>query len=177
MVMWKRWRQWEFVLTGWVCHKGEVWMLRKWPRSQLGLHTPPGTWTSSWICSRWSSWPRSGCGQWGRGSGPPAASRWRRPSRGSVRYLRWWHTAPGQGMRVTGVEIIRVERAHWTSTTLCHWENSGSCEGIISRRLVIVMSGSVKEATDPSNLPWTQGHFIKVSSAALPHELSIPWAG
>ena len=89
----------EFAFTVWVFHKDEAWMQKKWPQSQPGLRSPLGTWASSWSCWHWSGWPPSGCVQWGRAADPPAASRWRRPGRDSVRHLRWWRTAPEGGGR------------------------------------------------------------------------------
>ena len=35
------WR--EFGFTVWVFHKDEAWMQKKWPQSQLELHSPLGT--------------------------------------------------------------------------------------------------------------------------------------
>ena len=83
------------MLTEYTFHNSCVLLLLIQPQSELGPHSLQGTWTSSWICLQWCSWPPWGSWQWGRGVALRGTSRWRRPSRGNAVHLRWPCTAPG----------------------------------------------------------------------------------
>ena len=83
------------MLTEYTFHNSCVLLLPIQPQSELGPHSLQGTWTSSWICLQWCSWPPWGSWQWGRGAALRGASRWRRPSRGNGVHRRRPCTAPG----------------------------------------------------------------------------------
>lgn len=143
---WRRQREWKFAFTWWVFHKDEAGMLQIWSQSQPGLHSPQGTWASSWTCSHWSSWPPSGCVQWGRGAGPPAASRWRRPGRDSVRHLRWCYRAPGEAVRYCEEGLSEPLLHLATGECWCIWR------GYQWSVCLLIVCVTVKLATYPSNL-------------------------
>ena len=94
------------MLTEYMFHNSCVLLLPIQPQSELGPHSLQGTWTSSWICLHWCSWPPWGSWQWGRGAALRGTSRWRRPSRGNAVHLRWPCTAPGGESRVMNMELM-----------------------------------------------------------------------
>lgn len=83
-----------------------VLLMQTQPQSELESHSPKGTWTSSWICLCWCSWPPWGSWRWGRGAALRGTSRWRQPGRGSEAHLRWWRTAPAGERRVRKVVLM-----------------------------------------------------------------------
>ena len=94
------------MLTEYTFHNSCVLLLPIQPQSELGPHSLQGTWTSSWICLQWCSWPPWGSWQWGRGAALRGASRWRRPSRGNGVHRRRPCTAPGGESRVRNMELM-----------------------------------------------------------------------